>query len=113
MLSILPILLRTTLKSQFAYSDTQLDDAATLAAISDLGLEAPSGVDDCFDDTGTFDPFLGLNLGNFIEEVFSKPPEKKNFAMEYAIPDVQPLPPLLPTLVPNTMLSSTTCTSEN
>ena len=93
-------------KSQFAYSDAQLDNAATLAAISDLELEAPSGADDCFDETETFDPFLNPDLGNFIEEVYSKPPDKTDVAMEYAVPDVEPLPPLLPSLVPNTMLSS-------
>jgi len=83
--------------------DAQLNDTATLAAISDIGLEAPFGTDDCFDETETFDPFLNLDLGNFIEEVFSKPPDKTDVAREYAVPDVEQLPPLLPSLEPSNL----------
>ena len=72
----------------------------------DLLFLSAFGTDDCFDETETFDPFLNLDLGNFIEEVFSKPPDKTDVAREYAVPDVEQLPPLLPSLVPNTMLSS-------
>ena len=104
--AILSISIWKTIISQYSYSDAQLNDTATLAAISDIGLEAPFGTDDCFDETETFDPFLNLDLGNFIEEVFSKPPDKTDVAREYAVPDVEQLPPLLPSLVPNTMLSS-------
>ena len=76
-----------------------------MKAISDLEIDVPSDDDGCLDGTGTADPFLNLNLGKFIEEVFTKPSDKTDVAFEYAVPDMGPLPPLLPSLVRNSMLS--------
>lgn len=101
---------------QFIHSNVELDDTATLKAISDLGIDVPSDDDGGLDGTGTSDPFLNLNLGDFIEDVFStKPTDKTDVAVEYNVPDMGPLPPLLPSLVRNSMLStkaSSSCEME-
>ena len=88
-------MLSLTLKTyQFIHSNAELDDAATLKSIGDIGIEVPSD-DDGLDGTDSFDPFLKPNLGDFIEETFSKVSENSDVAVE------GPLLPILPSLVQN------------
>ena len=78
------------------------EDAATLNAMSELGLSIPSD-DNALDGmVVTSDPFLNVALGGLIGELFPNPLDRNGAVAEH--PNMDPLPPLLPSLGRNSML---------